>query len=319
MKKLLFLVFLISLNNIFAQNNLGKTDDLGRIELATILNKNIPQNASKLLENKVSQIITRNGLGGSSNSRFVVAVNVVEVTKDITATAPPMHAYTLDVNFYIADGIEGTVFSSTSIQVKGVGATDDKAYIAALKNVKPADMGLKSMIETGKNKIVEYYNLKCDFILKEADVAMMRSQYDEAYVILGAVPNICKDCFSMAQDKMTEVYKKKLNEDASKIMNEAKSAWGQKDVETALNILATMPYGSSLEEDKEKLVGEITAYVEKVQDEAKKAEMKREQREFELRKQQMINDHQEMMSAINAEVQMAKEAAKQPVYNIIWW
>ncbi len=319
MKKVLFLVFLISLNNIFAQNNLGKTDDLGRIELATILNKNIPQNASKLLENKVSQIIAKNGLGGSSNSRFVVAVNVVEVTKDITPTTPPMHAYTLDVNFYIADGIEGTVFSSTSIQVKGVGTTDDKAYIAALKNVKPADMGLKSMIETGKNKIVEYYNSHCDFIIKEAETAASRQQYDEAFVLLSSVPNICKDCFTTAQDKLAEVYQQQLFEQAKKILNEAKTAWGKKDVDKTLEFLSQMPQGTSLDVEQEKMFSEVTAYIEKVEDENRKAQLERERATREMKRQQMENKHKETMASINAAVQMTKEQAKQPVYNIIWW
>ena len=171
MKKVFLLSFAVVFNVLlFAQS---KSSDAGRI----ILNTVVPQQPEGLtgtakanLENKLSQIATKNGMGGSAlNPRFVLAANVIVQTKDITPTAPPMHAYTIEVTLFIGDGIEGTKFASNSVTLKGVGETETKAYMMALKNLKVEDPRYQAFIESGKKKIVDYYVSKCDFIIKEAE------------------------------------------------------------------------------------------------------------------------------------------------------
>ncbi|KUK58772.1 MAG: Uncharacterized protein XD81_1017 [Bacteroidetes bacterium 38_7] len=105
-----------------AQNNLGKTDDLGRLAIAAIVPaqaEGIPPSAHQLLVNKMGQIAVQNGLGAMPvNPRFcmIPLVNVLE--KEITPTAPPMQALTLDITFYIVDALSQNIFSQTSIQAK---------------------------------------------------------------------------------------------------------------------------------------------------------------------------------------------------------
>ncbi|HAL64701.1 MAG TPA: hypothetical protein DCP10_03920, partial [Bacteroidales bacterium] len=71
-----------------AQNNLGKTDDLGRLAIAAIVPaqaEGIPPSAHQLLVNKMGQIAVQNGLGAMPvNPRFcmIPLVNVLE--KEIT-------------------------------------------------------------------------------------------------------------------------------------------------------------------------------------------------------------------------------------------
>ena len=126
-----------------AQNTVGKLEDMGRLTLAAYVPQQIdqmPDAARSMLQNKISQIVTQNGMGGSfRNERFILTANIVIMTKDILPGPPPMHAYTLDITFYIGDGIEGTKFASKSVSVKGVGTNETKAYIEAIKMVKPTD------------------------------------------------------------------------------------------------------------------------------------------------------------------------------------
>ena len=145
---------------IYSQNDKGKTDDLGRVILSTYLPEQIegmPDAAMNSLKNKLSQIASVNGMGGSSfNSRFIITANVSVLSKDITPTAPPMHAYTLEVTFYIGDGIDGIKFSSYSINLKGVGENETKAYISALKNLKTNDSQYQTFIDKGFNHLRAY-------------------------------------------------------------------------------------------------------------------------------------------------------------------
>ena len=79
-----------------AQNSQGKTDDMGRVAIAAFVPEQaegIPSSAQQLLQGKMQQIAVQNGMGGSgSNPRFFMVPMVNVLTKEITPTAPPMHA-----------------------------------------------------------------------------------------------------------------------------------------------------------------------------------------------------------------------------------
>jgi len=199
MKSIFLSVLLLIGVGTYAQNSAGKTDDMGRITLAAFVPQQIdkmPDAARSLLTNKLNEIVTKSGMGGSvGNQRFILTANINIMSKDITPTAPPMQAFTLDITLYIGDGIEGTKFSSITTTVKGVGDNETKAYIAALKTLKTSDPSYQTFIETGKTKIVEYYNSKCDFIIKESQALASQNKCDEAIYKLTSVPEVCKSCY----------------------------------------------------------------------------------------------------------------------------
>ena len=230
MKSILILsIFFAFTLNTNAQNSLGKSDDAARITLATFVPQQIeqmPEAARSSLANKLSQIVTQNGLGGkASNERFIITANINVISKDLTATAPPMQAYVLDITLYIGDGIDGTKFSSVSTQVKGVGESETKAYISALKNLKTTDPKYQSFIETGKTKIVEYYNSKCDFIIKEAQTLASQNKFEEAIFKLTGVPEVCKGCYDKCMDAITPIYQQQINRDCKLKLAEATNLW----------------------------------------------------------------------------------------------
>jgi hypothetical protein len=178
------------------------------------------------LANKLSQIVTQSGMGGNVlNQRFILTANINVMSKDITPTAPPMQAFTLDLTLYIGDGIDGTKFASISTTLKGVGENETKAYISALKNLKTNDPNYQSFIETGKTKIVEYYNSKCDFIIKEAQTLVSQNKFEEAIFILTGVPEVCKGCYDKCMDAIAPIYKQQIDRDCKLKLAEATNLW----------------------------------------------------------------------------------------------
>ncbi len=225
MKKItLLLLVVLCFLQIYAQNNKATTADIGRISLMPFVPEqidNMPDAARSMLSNKIGQIVTQNGLGGGIDSRFILTANVVVLTKDITPTAPPMQAYTLEITFYIGDGVEGIKYSSYSVTLKGVGETDTKAYISALKNIKTNDPQYQNFINEGKNKIIAYYNNKCDLFLKDAQSLESQNEFDAAIYKLVSVPNVCKQCYDKCMDKCSAIFIKKMDKEC--VTNIAKS------------------------------------------------------------------------------------------------
>jgi hypothetical protein len=227
--KLKFALIAIILNcfNVSAQNTAN--NDKGNLSLAVWVSDQIegmPITAQKSLENKLTQIITANGISSNEpNNRFIITANVTVSTKDITSTAPPMHAYTLDVTFYIGDGIEGKSFASYTITIKGVGENETKAYMAALKNIKTNDPAYQTFIDKGKTKIIEYFTQQCDRIIKEANVAASMNNFDEAIWKLTSIPNVCSECWNKAMAAVVPIYQKKIDYECKAKLNEANNIW----------------------------------------------------------------------------------------------
>ncbi len=238
-KRLLALFLCMGASMVYAQNNGGKTDDLGRIAIVPYVSdqvENIPLSAKNNLQSKMAQILTKNGIAGSTGypSQFIIVPNVSVLSKEVLASAPPKVVLNLEVAFYVGDGVNGVKFGSAAVNVKGVGTNENKAYLSAFRNINVNNAELANLIEQAKNRILEYYNDGCDFILKEAESLANQNQFDQALYVLSSVPVVSKDCYNEAQSRIEGIYKKKINRDCTVLLNKATNAWNtSQDYEAA--------------------------------------------------------------------------------------
>lgn len=310
--------------SLYAQNELGSSDDAARI----VLNTHIPDQVEGLtapaksnLENKLSQIATKAGMGGSATDpRFIITANVAVITKDITPTAPPMHAYTIEVTLYIGDGLEGAKFATTSVTLKGVGETETKAYMMALKNLKVTDPTYQAFIENGKKKIIEYYNSKCDFILKEADMLSGQNKFDEAIAKLVSIPEVCKSCYDKAMSAVQPIFQKRIDLKCTELMSKSQGIWSasqdEKGAKEAVTVLQEV-------HPQSKCYKEAVNMVDYFFNEIKKRVKELDEREWQLK----LKLQQDAVDIKKAEIKAARDIGvaygkNQPrvVYNVrTWW
>jgi hypothetical protein len=226
MKKIfLFLSLIIIALNSNAQ---VKLDDFGRIILNTYLpdNLTIPTEARNFLLTKLNQITSNNGIGGSqANPRFIITANVNVGTKDIVAGPPQMIAQNLEITLFIGDAITNTIFSNTTLSLKGVGTNENKAFIEAIKTINPKSKEFLTFLEEGKKKIITYYSTNCDFIIKDAQILAKQEKYDDAIYQLLIVPDVCQDCYFKCLDTLASIYQQKIDADCKVKFNEAKVTW----------------------------------------------------------------------------------------------
>lgn len=227
---------------IYCQNSLSKSDDISRLIVSTYLPEqpNIPTQVNELLFQKLSDIVSAKGLGGSNSSRFIITANVVVVSKDITPTVPTQILYNLDVNFNIGDGFSGIKYSSVTKSYLGVGASENKAFSDALRQIKPTSKVFNQLIDDAKVKIIEYYNSQCDFILKDAQTLAGIKNYDEAMYKLASVPEVCKECYEKCLDKIVDIYKLKIENECQQNIAQAKTLMAQNNFNDAASVLSTI-------------------------------------------------------------------------------
>jgi hypothetical protein len=213
----------------FAQSNANKAEDLGKIAITTYIpaqSEDLSDGFINMFSNKLDQITSANGISSSSsNSRFIITANINVISKDLVASAPPMTALTLDVTLYIGDGIDGKKFASQSLTLKGVGTNETKAYIEAVKTIKQNDPTIQSFVSKAKNKIIDYYNSRCDQVIKESQNLVNQNRYDDAIYLLATVPEECTECYNKAMAVILPVYKKKIDKDCKLKLAQANSIW----------------------------------------------------------------------------------------------
>lgn len=226
MKKIISVLILIV--STISSNAQVKLDDFGRIVLNTYLPDNIAiaTEAKNLLITKLNQITSNNGMGGSQvNPRFIITANVNVGTKDIIAGPPQMVAQNIDITFFVGDAVTNTIFSNTTLSLKGVGTNESKAFIDALKTINPKNKEVLAFLEEGITKIINYYSTNCDFIIKDAQTLVKQEKYDEAIFQLSLMPDVCQDCYFKCLDTLASIYQQKIDADCKVKFNEAKVTW----------------------------------------------------------------------------------------------
>jgi hypothetical protein len=317
MRSYILSILLVSNLFVFAQNDLGKMDDYGKIALATYVPEqieNMPDIAKNTLANKMAQIVTENGLsGGAFSERFIITANVVVVSKDVIPATIPMQALTLNVNFYIGDGVDGKLFASQSTTVKGVGENETKAYQVAIKNIKTNDPSYQSFLEKGKTRIIQYYNTKCDFIIREAQTLADQNQCEEAIYKLTSVPDVCKDCYDKCMNAVAPIYKKKIDRDCKILLADATNLWAANQTVAAANDAAAL---LSQIEPSSSCYGEIKPLVAKIA--ARVYQIDKREWKYILRQQEQVSERIRAYRAIG--VAWAYSHQRKITYNIYrWW
>lgn len=277
MKKIICIALFFVATSLVAQEK-SSNDGISLAAYVPQQVEGIPASAKKMLLNRLTQIITKNGISENVyNSRFILAPNVAVLSKDITATAPPKTALNLNVTLYIGDGISGTLFASQSIELKGVGNNENKAYIAAIKRLSPKNPEILEFVAKGKEKIIEYYNNNCSLILKKAAALEAQNEFEEALVVLTNVPE-ASTCFNKVKSKIAILYKKSIDRDCKQKLAEASAIWSANQNIDAANeagaILSTVePQGACYGQVKS-LYAKIAARVKDLSDRGWKYQLK---------------------------------------------
>ena len=317
MKK--FIAVLILTFVAISSNAQVKLDDFGRIVLNTYLPDNIeiPSEAKNLLITKLDQITSNNVMGGSqANPRFIITANVNVGTKDIIAGPPQMIAQNIDITFFVGDAVANTIFSNTTLSLKGVGTNENKAFIEAFKTINPKNKEVLAFLEEGKTKIINYYSTNCDFIIKDAQTLSDQFKFNEAIYQLMMVPNVCKECYFKAKDAATLIFKKKIESDCSEKLKEAILIWAAEPTENgalkASAIMINIIPSDNCKTEINKLAIEIKNKLQLEQKKKYDFEMLEMQKHYDT-------DQKRLDALIEIAVELAKNKPKAVTYYNINW
>ena len=219
-----------------------------------------PFGAKDMVENKLTQLLTRNGIAGMDYlGQFVLTVTATPLDKDIIPGPPAKIAEKMDLNLYIVDAYARTIFSATSLTVRGLGETENKCYLNAISRMPVQSPLIAKFVEEGKQKIIEYYDHEGEALIKKAQYLSSMKQYEEAIFYVALIPQQSKH-YDAALKAGKDIYQAYIDNQCQINLAQARAAWAaQQNAEGAAatgeyltNILPDAKcYGDAMELYKE--------------------------------------------------------------------
>lgn len=198
----------------------------------------MPNGICEILTQKLNSIISQNGIQSQmGQSRFILTCNVTEESKNVLSTSPTQIAYVLDIHLYLGDGETGTKYISQSFRTKGVGATEEKAYRNAVKNMQAKSDQMTSFVGKGKARILDYYESNKDQILSSIRACVNRKDLEQAAYELCLIPQEIS-YYNDVQTLLGKVNGRIVDNNSADLLLQAKSVWSSEQNESTANQVA---------------------------------------------------------------------------------
>ena len=202
---------------------------------------NVPSAASSTLFHSLSRMATENGLTTDApTTPFVLTVHCDVLDKSNLPGPPIRTVYNLGVTFYMADTYTQKKFSTEYIELNGVGTGEVKSYTNAFSRINAKNAKIQRFINSGKKKMMEYYDSQYANIIKEAQRLVSLQKYEEALAMVISIP-LCSKGGDEASQYGLQLYTKYLDRMNLFLLNRARALWAAgQDQQTAYSVCALL-------------------------------------------------------------------------------
>lgn len=231
MKKInrIFIVvlYMMMMNFITAQNDITTNvqKEVNGIAIAVAMPDQsiLNESCSQILENRLNQAISLNGLGSVSKSaKFLLVPSVTIISKELTTDIPQLFVVTIEVVIFLVDNSRKIIMQQGAITLRGISSNESKAFQKAVSSLQARNPNLKNLIVRGKEKIVAYYDNQCDILMKSIQSYIDRKMYFEAYFELNAVPHLNNNisCYEKSLELLNQLNEQEKQEAEAKMASE---------------------------------------------------------------------------------------------------
>lgn len=223
MKRLIFLIaFVVNMAlTAYAQNN-------GIQLYLYALNQveKIPEASMEYLLNNLSTAVTADGLAAQNEymTQFVLMPKVNVASKNVITNTQTQVVLNIDISLQVVDGMSGTLYASSIVNVKGVGTNETKAYNSAFRSINKKQQQIVVLVKTAKQKILSYYEAEADNIIKKANLLAAKNNYEEAFYLLSMIPSQCSKFDASVSTGLT-LWEKFKNYSCNTNLAKAEAVW----------------------------------------------------------------------------------------------
>ncbi|MCB9240642.1 MAG: hypothetical protein H6608_05905 [Flavobacteriales bacterium] len=236
--------------------------DFEKIQLAIGIPQNVrsayPQEALNLLQTKLNRCVTTSGYGSSNlHPRFVIWPKLSVLSKEVNPGLVTMIIAEYDLTLLIGDNTSKSLISSITMTLKGVGETETKCLIDALKKFNPTSKKMLEFSKEGRTKIIQFYEQQCSQYLEQASTLISQKKYEDAIALCMEVPAEITTCYPSIQKKISEAYELYCEFNCKDNLQKAKAAFAINEYELAVEYLSYIDPTSSCSIESNNLINRI--------------------------------------------------------------
>lgn len=186
---------------------------------------NVDAKVNRQLEAKLKSALTFNGVAaGDYDCQFFIAGRFDHSYSEQAGGVGGRVLVKTELQLAICDGEGQKVYATTTIPLKGVGATDQQALVRAMGSLNARNPEFAKFVENGKAKIVDYFNKNYPTYITKANSALKARDYDQALYWASSIPECCNG-YNEAHALVNAIYTDKVNYDGAMLLAQAEGAW----------------------------------------------------------------------------------------------
>ena len=217
---------------------------------------------SDMLMAQLETALSLNGMVVNGDySQFFITGKFTNFIKDVTSTVPAKTTVNTLLTLSIGDLASQTIYASQSFELRGVGESDTRAFMMALRKLNRNNKDLTAFATKGKKQIVDYFDRNYKSITSKASRASSLRHYEEALYYITSIPE-CSKGYAEAAPVTERIFKLYIDYTGKKLLAEARAAWAASPdsagAEKAFASLIQIDFESSAYPDAEALAREIS-------------------------------------------------------------
>lgn len=186
---------------------------------------NIPAASAEMLATRMKAAVANSGMGATEDvTQFFLTAKSSLLDKHIVSGAPAKYFNASELTFFVVDAFAQRVFTSFSLEVKGIGNSEQQAYTNGYKEFKAGNPKLIAYLKDSNKKILEYYDSQYPVIITEANSLALVKKYEEALFRLSTVPQACIG-YTEVVETATRIFQKYLDDKSFEALAKARAIW----------------------------------------------------------------------------------------------
>ncbi len=220
-----------------------------------------PDELGQLMTDRLITALNSTNLRADQNyGQLLLTGKFTDMYKQDGAGSPPQVAVHTTLTLSIGDVAGGSVFASKSFDLRGVGSSEQRAYINALKSLSARNTAFIDFVESGIDKTVEYFDNNYKAILAKAERAASMRDYEQALYYTTFIP-ACSKGYNAAQAATLKYFDKYIDYSGELLLRQAKAEFSKspdaQGAEKAYALLAQIDPASSFATQANRLADEI--------------------------------------------------------------
>jgi hypothetical protein len=245
-------------------------DDLGGVPISIAIpasNSHLTDAQADQLGSKLLQVVNAGGMSGiGAQAGFVLAPYLTVTRRMQAGELRAMQVLKADLALTIKQTAQNITFSSTSVTLTGSGDTDAAALTDAIASMSTESERLRTFVETGKRRIIGYYETNCAAVRSDAKGKAGTGQVDQAIALLMSVPREATTCQPTAAGDAEKLFAAYQARECAQLVRGARADAANRSYDDAIEKLQKVDPSSPCTRDADALIANIEQQVGKTED-----------------------------------------------------